>query len=275
MEFKIKISGGSVLQGFLTSPGTGTKAFIIMVHGIGEHIMRYQHWAERFVAAGIGFRGVDLPGHGNSEGKRGHIRSYAVTDEILNILNDECNKNFRGLPVFLYGHSLGGGIVLKYLLSQNPDIKGAVITSPWIRLAFQPSEGKIMLARIMKNIFPTMTQPTGLVVEHLSHNPEVVSMYKTDTLVHGKISVSLFCSAVSSAEYILNNVHLLRIPVLLLHGSDDKITSPEGSSELAAKSEMITFKIWEGGYHELHNEPFSDKVFDFILEWIEKRISST
>jgi len=93
--------------------------------------------------------------------------------------------------------------------------------------------------------------------------------------VHGKISVSLFCSAVSSAEYILNNIHLLRIPVLLLHGSDDKITSPEGSSELAAKSEMITFKIWEGGYHELHNEPFSDKVFDFILEWIEKRISST
>ena len=273
MELNIRLSGGQLLRGFITSPGSEVRAFIILVHGLGEHVMRYSGWAGKFNASGIGFAGVDLPGHGKSDGKKGHIKNYGITGEMLDILLSEYRKTYNGLPVFLYGHSLGGGIVLEYLLKKSPEVKGAVVTSPWLRLAFEPSKAKVALAGFLRHIFPSLVQPTGLVTEHLSHDFSVVEKYINDPLVHGKISTALFYNTVSAGAYILSNADKLKVPVLLLHGSDDKITSPDGSREIAAKSDLITFRLWEGGYHELHNEPFNEEVFSFILNWINTRIS--
>ncbi|MGQ9620626.1 MAG: lysophospholipase, partial [Bacteroidales bacterium] len=273
MDFNIKLSDGLLLRGFINSPNSNVRAFIILVHGLGEHVMRYNELSVKFSREGIGFAAIDLPGHGRSEGKRGHIKGIEVTNEILDILLSEYRKTYRDLPVFLYGHSLGGGIVMRYLLEKKPVIDGAVVTSPWIRLTFQPSKSRILLARMMKHIFPSLIQPTGLVTEHLSHNNDIVDKYINDPLVHDKISVSLFYAAVSSSDYILKNAKTLSVPLLLLHGSEDQITSPDGSREVASKSEMITFRLWEGGYHELHNEPFRDEVFSFILSWINEKIS--
>ena len=111
-----------------------------MVHGLGEHIQRYDHWAEMFKKEGIGFAGVDLPGHGRSDGRRGDIKSYKVLEEMIDILLKTTIRTFPGTPVFIYGHSLGGGIVLDYLIRKNPGIKGAIVTSPWLRLSFEPSK---------------------------------------------------------------------------------------------------------------------------------------
>jgi len=246
--------------------------FIILIHGLGEHSGRYHEWAKKFHNSGFGFIAVDLPGHGKSDGKRGHIKSYRITDEMIGILISECSKTFQDVPIFLYGHSLGGGIVLSYILRKKPDIKGAIITSPWIKLAFEPSRGKKILAGIMRHILPSFVQRTGLVTEHLSRINDVVDKYTTDPLVHDFISVSLFYNAISAGEYCLQNAETLSVPVLLMHGLDDQITSPAGSSEVASKSKLITLKIWEGGYHELHNEPFSDRVFNEIISWIKNLI---
>jgi alpha-beta hydrolase superfamily lysophospholipase len=184
---------------------------------------------------------------------------------------DSCRKTFPGIPAYLYGHSLGGGIVLNYLLRFNPRIKGAIVTSPWLRLSFEPSKGKVLLASIMKNILPGLVQPSGLNVRHISHDGDVVEDYNLDPLTHDKISVSLFDGAMSAAKYSLEHAAELRVPTLLIHGSKDLITSPEGSREFAGKSEKVDLRIWEGGYHELHNEPFKDEVFRFIVEWIDKK----
>jgi alpha-beta hydrolase superfamily lysophospholipase len=106
----------------------------------------------------------------------------------------------------------------------------------------------------------------------MSHDKTVVDDYISDPLVHDKISVALFHSAVSAAGYSLDNAENLKIPLLMIHGSDDLITSPEGSRAFASKTKMAELKIWDGGYHELHNEPFKDEVFSYIVEWIEKQI---
>lgn len=241
-----------------------------MVHGLGEHIERYNHWAERFKKENIGFVGVDLPGHGRSQGRRGNISSYLLTDEMLDILLKSCKQTFPGCPVYIYGHSLGGGIVLHYLLRKNPKITGAIVTSPWLRLTFEPPKSKVLLASLMKNLTPGLTQPSGLNIEYISHDPNEVAKYQKDPLVHGKISVSLFYAAMSAAKYSLNHASDLKIPTLLMHGSDDKLTSPDASREFAGKSRMVELKIWDGGYHELHNEPFKDEVFKYIMDWINK-----
>ena len=268
MEFNIRLSNGQVLRGMIQSPGENAKAVIVMVHGIGEHMQRYAYWADLFRKEGIAFTGVDLPGHGRSDGRRGNIKSYRLLEEMINIMIDSCRKTFPGIPIYLYGHSLGGGIVLDYILRVNPGIKGAIVTSPWLRLSFEPPKAKVILANLMKHLVPGLVQPTGLNVSHISHDGKAVENYKTDPLIHGKISVSLYNCAMNAAKYSLEHASELKIPVLIIHGSDDSINSTGGSREFAEKSGKVTLRIWEGGYHELHNESFKDEVFKFILNWI-------
>jgi acylglycerol lipase len=272
MDIQFKLSNGQMLRGVIKSPGDNLKAGIILVHGHGEHIQRYSHWLEKFNEKGIGFVGMDLPGHGRSDGKRGNLNSYSLTDEMIDFLLAEHKKTFPSVPVFIYGHSLGGGIVLQYLLQKKPEINGAVVTSPTLHLSFEPAKSKLMLARILKNLVPSLTQSSGLNTVHLSHDQKVVDAYIADPLVHDKISVGLFQCMISSAEYSLSNAADLKIPLLLIHGSDDHITSPQGSRDFASKTKMAELKIWDGGYHELHNEVFKDDVFSYIVNWIEKHI---
>jgi len=271
MDFNIKLKSGLILKGMIHSPGDNTKAVVILVHGLGEHIQRYDHWADRFKKEGIGFAGVDLPGHGRSDGRRGNIKSYKQLDEMLDILIKTTLRTFPGTPVYIYGHSLGGGIVLDYLIRRNPGIKGAIVTSPWLRLSFEPPKIKVAMAGVMKYILPGLIQPSGLNVSHISHDQDVIEKYKNDPLVHGKISVSLFHGAMSAAKNSLANASELKVPTLLMHGSDDQLCSPDGSREFASKNSKVELKIWDGGYHELHNEPFKDEVFRYIINWINKR----
>ena len=272
MDYNIKLSNGQVLKGMISSPGNNLHALVIMVHGHGEHILRYEHWAELFNRNNIGFTGVDLPGHGRSDGKRGHVSGEAVLNEMIDIMIRESAKTFGSLPVFLYGHSLGGVIVLNYLLKKNPKIKGAIVTSPALKLAFEPGKAKLALAAVMKTIMPGLIQPTGLPVEYLSHDKRVVEKYVNDPLVHGKISVGLFHAWMNSSAFSLSHASDLKLPLLLVHGSDDKVCSPQGSNEFAGKTGLAEIRIWEGGYHELHNEPFKQDVFDYILTWINKQL---
>lgn len=271
MDFNIKLKNGQVLRGIIQSPGENTNAVIILVHGLGEHIQRYNHWADMFKKEGVAFAGLDLPGHGRSDGRRGNIQNYSQLAEMIDILLNSCRQTFPGIPLYLYGHSLGGGIVLDYILQRNPRIKGAIVTSPWLRLAFEPSKMKRALASIMKYILPGLIQPSGLNVSHISHDLTVVEKYNADPLVHGKISVSLFNAAMNAGSYSLSHASELKVPVLLMHGSDDQICSPDGSREFAGKSNKVELKIWDGGYHELHNEPFNEDVFKYIMKWIYKK----
>jgi alpha-beta hydrolase superfamily lysophospholipase len=272
MDIQIKLGNGQVLRGIIKSPGENMRAGIILVHGIGEHIQRYSHWVDRFIEKGFGFVGVDLPGHGKSDGRRGKLNSYSLTDEMLDFLIAEFKKTFPGIPVFIYGHSLGGGIVLQYILRTNPDIKGAIVTSPWLQLSFEPAKIKLLLASIMNSLLPSLIQPSGLIVSHISHDQEVVDAYLSDPLNHYKISFGLFHSAVTAGEYSLIHAEDLNLPLLLMHGSDDQITSPQSSRDFASKTNMAELKIWDGGYHELHNELFKDEVFSYIVNWMEKQI---
>lgn len=272
MELNISLSNGQTLRGFMCPAEEDQKAMIIMVHGLGEHIQRYRDWAGSFNQNNIGFTGVDLPGHGKSDGRRGHIKSYDLTDEMTGKMIDECKSRFPAVPLFLYGHSLGGGIVLDYLVRKNPEIKGSIVTSPWLKLSFEPEKSKIKIAGVMRKIFPSLTQNSGLNVDHISHVGEVVERYKNDPLIHDRISVSLFYEAMKAASNALQNASDLKIPLLLIHGSDDQICSPEGSREFASRTDLAEFRVWEGGFHELHNEVFSIELFDYILNWINMKI---
>jgi acylglycerol lipase len=270
MDFNIKLSNGLILRGMIQSPGENTRGVIIFVHGAGEHIQRYDYWSGLFKEEGIGFAGVDLPGHGRSDGKRGYIKNYFQLGEMIDILLKTSTRTFPGVPLYIYGHSLGGGIVLDYIIRNNPKVKGVIVTSPWLRLSFEPDKGKLLTAGIIKNIIPGLILPSGLVVSHISHDETEVEKYKNDPLIHSKISLSLLFGAMRAGKYVLAHASELKIRTLLIHGNDDLITSPEASREFASKTDFVELKIWDGGYHELQNEPFKKEVFKYIINWINK-----
>lgn len=271
IDFELSTKDKFDLSGYCWQPGTGVpKAVVAMVHGMGEHIMRYNEWAGMFVNQGYAFTGMDNRGHGKSEGKRGHIPSYEALLDDVDLLIDKTKELFPGKQVFLYGHSLGGNIVLNYSLKRSGKLK-YIVTSPWLRLSFKPSSLKLLLAKTLEKLLPGLQQPSGLDVERLSHNPEVARAYRNDPMTHDKISLRMFTTVTAHGEWALANAGKLSNPLLLMHGGDDRITSADASKRFEKKAgKYVTLKIWEDMYHELHNEEVKDEVFNYIIEWLEK-----
>lgn len=269
MDISIKISNGMDLPGRIFKPTGETKKVIVLIHGLGEHFGRYEDWSGRFTNLGIAVVGVDLPGHGKAPGKRGHIRNYHIYNDMIDSVASFAYKEFGDIPMGIYGHSLGGNIALNYILTNTMGFKFAVITSPWLVLVQQPSKALLAFARIANRIVPGMLQPNGLNIDHISRVSEVNDTYSKDNLNHDRISVRLACEAMDAADRIIDTGDNIGIPVLIMHGSDDKICSPEGSKLFAEGKTNVKLKLWDGAYHELHNEDFNNDVFEYISKWIE------
>lgn len=265
---------GIKLSGYLWKPESKPKALINLVHGFGEYSERYSHWAELFIKNGYAVHAIDYRGHGKSDGRRGYIHSFDDYLNDIDVLVRESEKMFPEIPQFIYGHSLGGNIVTNYILKRENNFKGAIISSPWYKLAFDPSVITLFFAKMIKSVFPKFTQNAKLDVNRISHDNDVVKKYLEDPLVHEKISTRMFFEIYNAGNWVLESTSLINIPVLLQHGNADKITSHKASEEFAqkarAQNKNITYKEWEGMYHELHNELEYEEVFRFVISWIEK-----
>ncbi len=246
------------------------KAIINFVHGLGSHSGRIEEWAKRFVNSGYAVLSFDLRGHGLSEGKIGYVKSYDYLMKDIDNLLTHSDKIYPNIPKIFYGHSLGGNLVLNYVLTHKLDYKAVIVTSPWLRLVMQPSKTKVFYAKLIGKIYPFLIVPTGLKPELLTHDIEQVEKYINDPLTHDKISINLYSEVNKKGRWALKNADRLKIPLLLMHGNADGITSHKASEEFAENSKKYTtLKIWDKMCHELHNEINNNEVFDYILNWIE------
>ena len=271
-EFSVKTDDNLSLFGQYWKPENETIAVINLIHGIGEHSTRYTSMAEYYTEKGIAIYAIDYRGHGKSEGKQGHTPSYEHLMKDVDLLLNYSKKDNKCEKQFIYGHSLGGNIVINYILRRKPNITGLIASSPWLKLGFEPPKIQVKLANIVKNIFPGLSQKTGFHKEDLSKNLKNIELYENDDLVHGKITVKMFIEAYDAAQWALNNASEMPIPFLLMHGSEDKMTSPEGSKIFASKNNKTNLKIWEGSYHEIHNEENNIDVYNYVIDWVKSKI---
>lgn len=252
-------------------PDVDIKAVIVLVHGIGEHSSRYQYWAEKFVNKGFALLTFDQRGHGLSEGKRGVISSYNDFMNDIELVLHKAEEKYPNLPMLLYGHSMGGGEVLNHLLRRDSNYIGVISTSPWIISQASPPKIVIPFLRFLNRLIPKFSIKTKFDSSLLSHNPEVCRQYDEDELVHHWVSFRLFVEAYDAGYFVCNSDENINKPLLLIHGDEDEITNPKASKIFADKNqENCTFKLWKKGYHELHNEPFNNEVFEYICDWIYK-----
>jgi alpha-beta hydrolase superfamily lysophospholipase len=249
-------------------PFSEVKGIICLVHGLGEHGSRYEEWAYRFTEHGYVIYSVDLPGHGHSPGKRGHGK-YETMIEAVKTLVMNAREAHPGVPLVLYGHSMGGNLVLNYASRPNAKIDGLISTSPWLELVHKPGPFKVLLAKIARFFYPALVMPTGLEAKHMSSNHDEVDKYGKDPLIHDKISAGLFLEIEKAAGIIVKSIYKINVPFLCMHGSEDQVTSPASSQNFVQNtSNLTTLKIWEGKYHELHKEDNKEEVFAFIIKWL-------
>ena len=241
---------------------------------MGEHFGRYKHVVDFFISIGYAVIGMDYRGHGTSQGKKGHILSYNQLMDDTDLLVKKAHELFDGLPLIMYGHSLGGNIAANYVLRRQPALKGLIITAPYFKLAFDPPAWKVAMSKIMAKILPALTLPTGLDLAALSRDQSVVDAYKNDPLVHDKISSTFFINVHPAGLYPIEHAEELKTKTLAMHGLADRITSYQGTTAFAQKNpQMIELKLWDGLYHEIHNEKEKQQVFDYIAGWLGKLFS--
>lgn len=246
-----------------------TKAIICLVHGMGEHCHRYDHFAEFFSSKNIAVLTYDQRGHGRSQGKRGHTPSYAMLMHDVAKLLEQRKEYLPDAPVFLYGHSFGGNLVSNYVLAEQPGIAGAIVTGSLFKLAFEPPKSKVFLGKMMSNFYGAYSEKSDLNANHLSRDTAVVKKYMEDIHVHGDVSARMFVDMIDSGNWALKNGNRLSIPMLVMHGSSDQITLPAASVDFANEAgDLATLKLWDGFYHEIHNEPEKKEVFEYTLNWM-------
>ena len=246
------------------------KAALCLVHGLGDHIGRHEHVGNFMAEHKIAMIAFDQRGHGRSEGKRGHVPSYEVLLTDVESILDYATQIYPCIPLFLYGHSMGGNIVANYVLKKEASkLAGTIISSPWLRLSFVPSSLKLALAKLVSRYYPAYTQPNGLNAKQLTHDPEIAKAYIADPLVHTHISASLFFSMYQNGEWAIKHADQLRIPALVMHGGNDPITSMPATKEFVQKAgKLATIKVWDGLLHETHNEPNHVEILTYIKNWI-------
>jgi alpha-beta hydrolase superfamily lysophospholipase len=272
-EYSFKSAEGLALFAQSWVPKNSIRGNILLIHGLGEHSGRYSHVGVRFANAGYALSAFDLRGHGKSDGKRGHSPSLnAFLDDIDQFI--EINQSrIYDLPLFLYGHSLGGVLVINYSILRDAKLSGLLVTAPSLRNEVETQIIKLAAVNLLSGIFPSLTFPSGLNVKYLSVDESIVEAYLNDPLVHDRASLSLAKHSLKAISRIFGQADKLSSPILVMHGSMDKISFPSGTTDFVNKlSGSVTFKLWEGFYHELHNEPDKEKVFAYMIDWLNTQI---
>ncbi len=245
--------------------GRAEKGWVVLVHGLGEHSERYKRLVEELNGKGFGVYAFDWPGHGKSPGKRGHT-SVEEAMEIIDSIIDELKQR-----PFLFGHSLGGLTVIRYAETRPDRVRGVIASSPALARSKETSGFMVTLAKILGRIAPGITFSNGIRPELLSRNPEAVRRYIEDPLVHDRISAKLGRSIFLNMELAHRDAEKIKVPVLLLVGTGDVITPPEGSRRLFEELRVDdkAIKEFRGAYHEIFEDPeWAGRFYSSIVEWL-------
>ncbi|MDI3313015.1 MAG: lysophospholipase [Mycobacterium sp.] len=253
---------------------TAPKAVVVLSHGLGEHAGRYDHVAGRFAASGLVTYALDHRGHGRSDGRRVLLRDLSEYTGDFHTLLGVAAKEYPGLKRVVLGHSMGGGVVFSYGVEHPDNYDLMVLSGP--ALAAQSSVPALLAltAKALGLVAPGLPL-RDLDVSAISRDPAVVNAYHTDPLVHhGKVPAGIARALLRLGESMPRWAAALGAPLLVVHGSEDRLAPVEGSRRLVecVGSSDVELKVYPGLYHEVFNEPERHRVLDDVVSWITARL---
>lgn len=252
-------------------PKAGAAVTFAVVHGLGEHARRYERFALGMSRHGYATFAIDLRGHGKSPGPRGHVDSWNqwIDDAAAFVAYIERIAGEEVVPV---GHSFGGATLLSTVLADRlPATRRFILSNPALRVKTPVPSWKIALAKATSTIVPKLALDNEVDPKVISRIPEVVEAYRTDPLVHSKISSRLYSEWRAACKRIFERAGEITVPFLILAGTDDRLIDPEGSKELHQLSASVSeLRMLEGRYHEPFNDLDNEEVFALIADWLSK-----
>jgi alpha-beta hydrolase superfamily lysophospholipase len=257
-------------------PDESPRALILVVHGLAEHGGRYSRLANHFVGRGYAVCALDLPGHGQSSGSNAHVTRFAQLLDAVAAVYQYYRERFPDLPCFLLGHSMGGLAATAYLLEHQQDFVGCILSGPAIKTDVQPPKPQMLLIKLLSFLLPKMGA-LQLDAAGVSRDSYEVRRYLEDPLVYtGKVSARTVAELFATMQTVQEQASAIELPMLILHGGEDAMASPEGSRflEQSISSRDKTLHIYPGLYHEIFNEPEHNDIFVEIDMWCRQRLTA-
>lgn len=260
------------VQDWPLEKGQTPRAVVLIVHGLGEHAGRYDHVAKRLNRWGFAVRGFDQYGHGESGGKRGALPSNnRLIDDLADIVDSAKLRMHTSCPLILLGHSMGGLVAGLFVARGIRPVDALVMSSPVLDPGL--SGFQKLLVAVLPKIAPDLRVSNALDISKISHDPDVVSAYKADKLVHDRISARLANFIADGGPEMQAAASTWKTPTLLMFAGQDKLVAPAGSRAFAANApkQTVTAQCFEPLYHEIFNELNADPVFAALKAWLDAR----
>jgi alpha-beta hydrolase superfamily lysophospholipase len=252
-------------------PVNGARVTFAVVHGLGDHAGRYERFAQGMAQRQAATYAVDLRGHGKSPGQRGHVDSWSqwVDDTAAFVTFVEARAGTEVVPV---GHSFGGAAMLSTALAGKlANSRRFVVSSPALKLKVSVPAWKISLGNLTSTIVPRLALSNEVDAAAISRIPEVVEAYRTDPLVHSKISSRMYTEWQRATRDILAGADQIKLPFLILAGSGDQLIDPRGSEELHTKARATSeLHLLEGRFHEPFNDLGDQEVYQLMADWVSR-----
>jgi len=259
-------------------PDTPPRVNVIVVHGLGEHSGRYGTLIDTLIPLGYAVHAFDLRGHGRSPGRRAYVKHFSNFTRDLHVFVENLRQRYPAIPVYLFGHSMGGTIAAAYVIERPENITGLILSSPSITvLPDMASPFLLSMGKLLSAVVPG-AGIKSIEAAAISHDGRVVEDYMRDPLVlHAKFTARLGWELITAMRRITEQSGSIKLPILITHGTADRLTNPEGSQLLyrQCSSPDKTLMLYPDWFHETIHEPEKEKVLQDISEWLGKRSRNT
>lgn len=247
------------------------RAIVLVVHGLGEHGHRYDAFACQLNGWGFAVRSYDQYGHGDSGGARGGLPQSARLIDDLSDLVEATRHRAPGVPLVLFGHSMGGLVAASFVARGVLPVDALVLSSPALATRLTPLQKLLM--KVVPRIAPNLAVGNGLDPQYLSHDAQVVAAYRHDPRVHDRITGRLARFIQDEGERVRALAPQWQVPTLLLYAGDDRLVDPQGSRAFAAKAPpgSVTAIGFPQLWHEIFNERDAGPVFAELKQWLDAR----
>ncbi len=261
-----------VIQDWPLDASQTLRGVVIVVHGLGEHAGRYDHVARQLNQWGFAVRGYDQCGHGESGGARGSLPTDTrLLDDLADIVDSTRARMRADTPLILLGHSLGGLVVGRFVSLAMRPVEGLVMSSPALNAGMNAFQK--LLVSVLPRIAPDLRVGNGVKPQFISHDPKVVEAYKSDRLVHDRVSARLARFIADAGPQTLARAAQWTVPTLLMYAGDDRLISAQGSRDFGAVAPktVVQTQCFDTLYHEIFNELDAAPVFAMLKQWLDQR----
>jgi acylglycerol lipase len=256
-------------------PAPAERAVLLVSHGLGEHGGRYNALAEDLAGHGITVHAVDHRGHGRSGGRRGHVARFGELVRDFDSFRAAVAKEHpSGVPVFLLGHSMGGLIAIHHLQAKGrAPYRGAILSAPLVGIAVEAPRWKVAVSGFFSRWLPWLPFSNEIDTAMLSTAPGYDAAYRADTLLHNVITPRLYTEMVAAIGQAFERPDSIRIPLLVLAPTADRVVLPEAVARFAAACPgEVEVRRYEGFQHESLNEKDRQRAVADVAAWLDARI---